>query len=84
MAAYLRTITSQYLGSPHRPVATLGSSPYMAILKFCLSNIFWSGFHEADATARVREGNRITNVETRVQAGSNADPVRHTFAFRVQ
>ena len=27
---------------------------------------------------------RITNVETRVQAGSNADPVRHTFAFGVQ
>lgn len=37
---------------------------------------------EADATARV--GNRIKSVETRVQAGSNHGPVRHTFASRVQ
>jgi hypothetical protein len=33
----------------------------MAILKSCLSNIFWSGFRKADATARVRDGMCITN-----------------------
>lgn len=54
----------------------------MAILKSCLSNIFWSGFGKADAIARARESTWITNVETRVQAGSKVCPVRHTFAFR--
>jgi hypothetical protein len=53
----------------------------MAILKFCLSNIFWSGFCNGDATARA--GNRITDVESRVRTGSNDRPVRYTFAFSV-
>jgi hypothetical protein len=37
-------------------------------------------FFDGDATARVRETNQITNVESRVQAGSNRGPVRHSFA----
>ncbi len=53
----------------------------MAIYRSCPSNIFWSGFWDGDATARVRESNWITNVEIRVQAGSNEGPVRHRFAI---
>jgi len=69
---------------PHQPVAVLGWCSYMAILKSCLSNIFWSGFTEGDATVRVRESTWITDLETRVQAGSNQSQIRHVFAFWAQ
>jgi hypothetical protein len=61
-----------------------GRRVYKAISKSSLSNLFWLGFRKADATARARDGMWITDLETRVQAGSNGDPVRHSFAFRVQ
>src|SRR5437868_12209353 len=69
---------SQYLGSPHQPVAVLGLHSYRAILKSCLSNIFWSGFWDGDAIAL--ESNWITNVE----AGSNRARFATASPFRVQ
>lgn len=81
----LRTITSQHLGSPHRPVAVLGWCSYMAIDRSCLSNIFWSGFWDGDATARVRAKARGSPAW---KAGSKQGPTRNRFAtaspFRVQ
>ena len=80
----LRTISRNISDLHTSMLAVLGWFSYMAIFNSSLSNIFWSGSRDGDATERVRASNGITNVETRVQAGSNRGPVRHTLAFRVQ
>ncbi len=58
--------------------------PYGDLQILSEQHLFWSGFWDGDATARVRESNGNTGVEVRVQAGSNGRPVRQSCAFRVQ
>ncbi|SPF48535.1 hypothetical protein SBA4_3940027 [Candidatus Sulfopaludibacter sp. SbA4] len=55
--------------TPATARSVAGSFPYMEILKSSLSNIFWTGFRKAEATARAK-ARGFTNVESRVQPGS--------------
>lgn len=67
----------QHLGPPHQPVAVLG---WLVLLygdfEIYLSNRFWSGFWNGDATMRATESNWITYVGTRGQAESGSPQLR--------
>jgi hypothetical protein len=55
-----------------RDLAMLGPCSYTATLKSCLRNIVWSGFSDADATARARESTWITTWKPGSKLGPTA------------